>query len=132
MYDLFFLNSLNRVGQLSSHHDMRPTLVRSITVLPRSAVPKHVQERVVPPLPRSSERPVEPTLIDHLVALRDARNKAYAAAKQKLQESGELEVDPNTRPWPENLRIEPVVKREAFAKVTKEARMQLKEALKER
>ena len=113
-------------------HDMRPTLTRLVAIVPRSAVPKHLQDRIVPPPPRRSEKPVELTLVDLLNARRETRNKAYADAQQKLQQTGELKVDSSIQPWPSNLRVEPVVKREAFAKVTKEARMALKEALKER
>ena len=111
---------------------MRPTLTRLVAIVPRSAVPKHLQDRIVPPPPRRSEKPVELTLVDLLNARRETRNKAYADAQQKLQQTGELKVDSTIQPWPSNLRVEPVVKREAFAKVTKEARMALKEALKER
>ncbi|KAL5490197.1 hypothetical protein ACEPAI_5030 [Sanghuangporus weigelae] len=111
---------------------MRPTLARLIAIVPRSAVPKHLQDRVIPPPLRPSEKPAEPTLVDLLIARKDARNRVYADAQQNLQETGALEVEASIQPWPTNLRVEPIVKREAFAKITKEARMALKEALKER
>lgn len=109
---------------------MRPTIPRFVSILSRSEVPEKIQARIIPRPPLPSEQPVAPTLVDHLIARREQRLQKYLAAQRKAEETGALKVE--AQPWPENLRIEPIVKRDAFAKVTNEARMQLKEALKER
>ncbi|KAI5124319.1 hypothetical protein M0805_008926 [Coniferiporia weirii] len=108
---------------------MRTTLPRLIAILPRGEVPKQFQGRIIPPLLRPDEQHAASTLIDHLNARKEELTKAYLTAQQKAQETGALTV--NAQTWPTNLRIEPVIKRNAFAKVSKDVRMQLKEALKE-
>lgn len=109
---------------------MRPTIARFISIIPRSSVPSHSQSRVVPPIPRPSEQAPLPTLVDYLNAKREQRTKEYEEAQQRAQENDSITVD--AVPWPKNLRIEPIVKRDVLAGVSREHRMALKDALKER
>ena len=112
---------------------MRPCAGRFMQILKRGEVPNHLQNRVVPPLQHSNAIP-QLTLVEQLIARKEAREKEYEAAQKAAHENGELTLgaDSAVKPWPTNLRIEPVVKREAFSKVAKDVRSQMKEALRER
>jgi len=110
---------------------MRPTLPRLITIVRRSDLPQNVLEKVRPAPPLPSEQTPPPTLIDHLLARKAQRNTEYEkAVEAQNKEGGDVVVD--AKPWPSNLRIEPVITRASFAKVSQSARRPLKEALKER
>lgn len=106
---------------------MRSTLPRLITIISRDAIPEHAKGRIIPPLPRPSEQTPTPTLVDILIARREENARVLAEAQEKGEHAGAL-----PKPWPINLRIEPVVKREQFSKIHRSVRMQVKEALKER
>lgn len=108
---------------------MRRTLPRLIAIIPRDAVPKHAQTRIIPPLPRPSEQAPQPNLVDLLIARREENERILAEAQEKGKLEGEGELP---KPWPTNLRIEPVVKREQLSQIHRSVRMQVKEALKER
>lgn len=117
---------------------MRASLPRLITLLSRDAIPKHAQGRVIPALPRPSEQAPTPTLVELLIARKEQRERLLAAAT--ATESGSMEGQgqglgeegKTAEPWPTNLRIEPVVKREQLSQIHRSVRMQVKEALKER
>lgn len=85
---------------------MRSTARRLVQIIPKSAIPQSI---VRPALRPQTEELNRPTLIDIL-----------------------LERKANSTDWPQNLRIEPVVKKEAFRHVQAEARTELKKMLKER
>ena len=106
---------------------MRPSIPRFINIISRDAVPKHAQARIVPPLPRPSEQTPTPTLVDILIARKEQNERILSEAQENGAVLSEL-----PKPWPTNLRIEPVVKREQLSQVHRSARMKMKEALKER
>lgn len=108
---------------------MRPSVPRLLTIVPRSEIPKPHLRCIKPPPARLSERQTTPTLIEHLRKRQKERTRLYteARAKQKI-EGGDIDV----QPWPKNLRIEPIVNREALSAISKDVRMRVKEAFKER
>ncbi|KAI0797836.1 hypothetical protein C8Q75DRAFT_739815 [Abortiporus biennis] len=89
---------------------MRPTLVRLVRIIPRSQlVGDSASSKPIRPLPGPVRSDVKkPTLIELL----QERSKAAD--------------------FPANIRIEPVVPRNAFRDVAPEVRSELKELLKER
>ncbi|THU87978.1 hypothetical protein K435DRAFT_680709 [Dendrothele bispora CBS 962.96] len=91
---------------------MRPTLIRSIRLIPKSSLEQQ-RINVLPPLPSlksnaSSNQPL-PTIIDQL--------KARQASSPDA--------------WPQNLRLEPVVKKDRLKHVDARIRPKLKQLLKE-
>jgi len=108
---------------------MRPSVPRFITIVSRSEIPKPHLRCIQPQPARRSEQQTTPTLIEHLRERQKERTRSYmeARAKQKTDDG-----DIGVQPWPVNLRIEPVVKREALSAISKDVRMRVKEALKER
>ncbi|KAF9452847.1 hypothetical protein P691DRAFT_149678 [Macrolepiota fuliginosa MF-IS2] len=88
---------------------MRPSVVRLVRIIPRKALDPAAAKVVNAPPPQIQEIQ-QPTVLD---LLRKQRETAGAE-------------------WPANIRIEPVVKKEAFKPVQAEVRTQLKKLLKER
>ena len=89
---------------------MQPSIVRFIQIIPRKALQLTGKKIAPPPLPQKTRDLENPTLLSVLMQQREA--------------SGEL--------WPTNIRIEPVVKKEAFKQVQSDVRIRLKRLLKER
>jgi hypothetical protein len=88
---------------------MRPSAACLVRIIPRNAL-KVPDQKVIPqPAPQTQELK-KPTLI-HLL----------------MQRKADAGTD-----WPANLRIEPVVKKEAFKRVNADVRKRLKCLLKER
>lgn len=113
---------------------MRPSTGRFMQLLKKSAVPKNAQHRVIPPLGHPSVTPTQATLVDQLIARKEAYEKVFEIAQKSADEGGGLSLESISliKPWPTNLRIEPILKREAFSQIVKEARLPIKQALKER
>ena len=88
---------------------MQPSTVRLIQIIPRKAL-QLIRKKITPPLVPQTRDLDKPTLLSVLMQQREA--------------SGEL--------WPRNIRIEPVVKKEAFKRVQSDVRIRLKKLLKER
>jgi len=89
---------------------MRPTAARLVRIIPRSAL--NLTEQKVKVLPRPTpqfEEYKKPTTIDILF--------------QQKEKAGDS--------WPPNIRIEPAVRKAAFASVKPEYRKPLKQLLKE-
>ena len=107
---------------------MRPSIPRYLRVLSRTDIPKPQLECIKPMPTRPSERPPTLTLIDHLRERQKERMRQYAEARSKQKEGVEIDA----KPWPKNLRVEPIVKREELSTISKDVRMQVKDALKER
>jgi len=85
---------------------MRPSMVRLVQIVPRNAL----QGKIIPPSARQTPDLEKSTVVNILMRERDT--------------SGEL--------WPRNIRIEPVIKKEAFKRVQSDVRVRLKKLLKER
>jgi hypothetical protein len=88
---------------------MHPSIPRLVRIIPRNALQISERKILSPPAPQTQEL-TRPTLIDVL--------------QQQKQEAGDQ--------WPMNIRIEPVVKKEAFKRVQADVRVRLKKLLKER
>ncbi|KAG5645881.1 hypothetical protein DXG03_005028 [Asterophora parasitica] len=89
---------------------MRPSAIRLIRVLRRKSLPVEITERIIPaPAPQTEELKRD-NLIDILM-------------KQKT------EAGPS---WPANIRLEPVVKKDALKRVQADVRVRLKKLMKER
>lgn len=88
---------------------MRSSLVRLVQIIPRRTLQLEEKKIHLPPTPQSHDLK-QPTLIDVLV-----EQQASAGSS-----------------WPSNIRIEPVVKREAFKRVQSDVRTRMKKLLKER
>ncbi|KAL0947326.1 hypothetical protein HGRIS_013445 [Hohenbuehelia grisea] len=88
---------------------MRPSVARLVRIIPRSSVQASEITIVRRPEPQTLELE-KPTLIDVFM--------------KRQEEAGSN--------WPMNLRIEPVVKKQALHRVKADARTQLKELLRER
>jgi hypothetical protein len=87
---------------------MRPSLPLFIRIIPRNAL-KGSQSQIVPEfIPQTQEKKV--ILIDELMKLKDSMGSS----------------------WPPNLRIEPLVTKQTFARVRGEYRTELKALLKEK
>lgn len=86
---------------------MKPSAALLVRIVPRSTVVSHVNIRPAP-APQIQELQ-KPTLIDLLM-------KRKASSPH----------------WPSNIRLEPVVKKEAFKRVQSDVRTRLKKLLKER
>ncbi|KAH0584084.1 hypothetical protein J132_03529 [Termitomyces sp. J132] len=91
---------------------MRSTAARLVRLVPRQSLPENVRERVIPP-PISQHLEVK-------------RQSSLIDALEKLK------ADTGKKKWPANIRLEPVVKREAFKTVQADVRVRLKKLLKER
>lgn len=90
---------------------MRSSATRLLRLIPRKALPENVRERIFPPpISQNLEVKGQPSLIDALEKLKADTGKD----------------------WPANIRLEPVVKREAFKTVQADVRVRLKKLLKER
>ncbi|KAF8078144.1 hypothetical protein FPV67DRAFT_1662892 [Lyophyllum atratum] len=74
---------------------MRPSVARFARVIKRRTLPTQVQENIIPAPTPQTEELKRPNLIDVLM-----QQKADAAEN-----------------WPVNIRLEPVVKKEAFKRV---------------
>ncbi|KAF8228960.1 hypothetical protein L208DRAFT_220707 [Tricholoma matsutake] len=88
---------------------MRPSMVRLVQIIPRKALQLPDKKIALPPAPQNRDMG-KTTLVNVLM-------------RQK-ETSGEL--------WPRNIRIEPVVKKDAFKRVQSDVRSRLKKLLKER
>jgi hypothetical protein len=88
---------------------MRLSLIRLVQIIPRRTLQLEQKKILLAPTPQSDDL-TRPTLIDILM---------------KQQESAGSS-------WPSNIRIEPVVKREAFKHVQSDVRVRMKKLLKER
>lgn len=89
---------------------MRPSAVRLIRIIRRQNLPQEAKDKVIPaPVPQTEELK-RPSLIDIL-----AEQKAEAGSS-----------------WPANIRLEPVVKKDAFKPVQADVRVRMKKLLKER
>ncbi|KAF5316041.1 hypothetical protein D9619_006359 [Psilocybe cf. subviscida] len=88
---------------------MRPTLSRLIRVVPRSTLVVPDTKIYNRPKPQSEERK-QATLIDNIIAQREA--------------AGEN--------WPQNIRLEPQLKKDDFKAVMPKIRTELKKLMKER
>ncbi|TFK25046.1 hypothetical protein FA15DRAFT_618489 [Coprinopsis marcescibilis] len=87
---------------------MRPTVVRLVRVLPRSAL--HLGKQKVIPRPKPQYEDLnKPTTLDILLKQKETAGDA----------------------WPSNIRIEPVVKKQAFRQVQPKLRPYLKKMLRE-
>jgi hypothetical protein len=80
-----------------------------VQIIPRKALQLPEKKITLPPAPQTRDLG-KPTLMNVLMRQREA--------------SGEI--------WPKNIRIEPVVKKEAFKRVQSDVRIRLKKLLKER
>ena len=110
---------------------MRASTSRLIEIVRRSSLPKDALKTVHPaPAPRPRNH-TEPTLIDYLLERKAKRDAEYAASL-KARDGARPGPVKDVKPWPVNLRIEPVVSRATFANVPPETRQVLKEVLKER
>lgn len=88
---------------------MQPSLPRLVQIIRRTALQLEEKKILSPPAPQNLELK-RPRLIDILM-----EQQAKAGSS-----------------WPSNIRIEPVVKREAFKHVQAEVRTRMKKLLKER
>jgi len=88
---------------------MRPSIPRLVRIIPRKALQIDERKILLPPAPQTQELS-RPTLIDILQKQRD--------------EAGDA--------WPMNIRIEPVIQKEAFKRVQADVRVRLRKLLKER
>lgn len=88
---------------------MRPSVARLVRIIPRTALKVEEAKVLRPPAPQTLELK-KPTLIETLI-------------KQQAEAGGI---------WPSNIRIEPVVKKEALKTVQSDVRLRLKKLLKER
>jgi hypothetical protein len=84
-------------------------MVRLVQIVPRSAL-RNTEKKIIPPPAPQTHDLGNSTLVNILMRQRDT--------------AGEL--------WPSNIRIEPVVKKEAFKRVQSNIRVRLKRLLKER
>jgi len=106
---IFLTSYLFQFIQLFLSITMQPTIVRLIQIIPRKALQLTGKKITPPPVPQTRDLET-PTLLSVLMQQREA--------------SGEL--------WPRNIRIEPVVKKEAFKRVHSDVRIRFKNLLKER
>lgn len=88
---------------------MRPTAARLVRIIPRKSLKVGEHKIMPPPAPQTQEL-AKSTLIDILME----RQAAVGAS------------------WPANIRLEPVVKKEAFKRVHADVRTRFKKLLKER
>ncbi|KAF8159629.1 hypothetical protein B0H34DRAFT_411810 [Crassisporium funariophilum] len=88
---------------------MHPTSQRLVRVIPRTLLKVSEQKIYTRPIPQSQDR-LRPTLIDVLIKQQQAAGEA----------------------WPQNLRLERQLKKEAYRKVRPEVRSALKSLTKER
>jgi len=88
---------------------MWPSAVRLVQIIPRKAL-QLTEKKIVLPLAPQTRELEKPTLLNVL------RRQMEAAEES----------------WPKNIRIEPVVKKEAFKRVQSDVRVRMKKLLKER
>ncbi|PAV23535.1 hypothetical protein PNOK_0060300 [Pyrrhoderma noxium] len=68
---------------------MRPSTGRFMQLLKKSAVPKNAQHRVIPPLGHPSVTPTQATLVDQLLARKEAYEKVFEIAQKSADEDCE-------------------------------------------
>ncbi|KAI3619595.1 hypothetical protein WG66_002806 [Moniliophthora roreri] len=102
---------------------MRPTSLRLLQILHKTAIKNVPQHHILPPLTtlvQETKKNLIPTVIETL-------QKRGA----KVQDTGASETVPKTQSeWPVNLRIEPTVKKADLKHVDSRIRVRLKELIK--
>ncbi|KAF9256588.1 hypothetical protein L218DRAFT_1007192 [Marasmius fiardii PR-910] len=102
---------------------MRPTSLKLLQILPRTALDKKAQATLIPSLPElvraaTASKSESRTVVDELLS----RKKSQVTSTSTSRTSGHEN-------WPSNLRVEPVVKKEHLKHVHADVRKRMKELI---